>query len=82
MQPDTATTIEQFNRAFVTHDPSLLRALVAQSCVMESVEPAPLGTRYEGSVSCLAFWEALAADTASQFSPEDIWVGEDRAIIR
>jgi ketosteroid isomerase-like protein len=79
---DTAAVIERFNRACVEHDASLLPELVADDCVMESIEPAPDGTRYEGGATCLGFWEALAADTATWFEPEEIVVMDDRAVIR
>ena len=76
------TIIARFNDAFQRHDPSGLDSLIAPDCVMESVEPAPNGTRYEGKQACLAFWAALAADTAGAFQPEDVAVFGDRATIR
>jgi ketosteroid isomerase-like protein len=79
---DIAEVIDRFNRAFVAHDASLLVDLVADDCVMESVEPAPDGTRYEGREACLAFWQSLAKDTNGSFAPEDVVVFGDRAIIR
>lgn len=79
---DISAVIDQFNRAFLQHDPALLVDLVADNCVMESVEPAPDGTRYEGRDACLAFWQALAADPGGAFEPEDVVVMGDRAIIR
>ncbi len=82
MPTDTTAVIDQFNRAFVEHDGTLLVDLVADDCVMESVEPAPDGTRYEGRDACLAFWQALATDPASSFEPEEVVSMGDRAIIR
>ena len=79
---DTAKVIERFNQAFVAHDGSLLVDLVSEDCVMESVEPAPDGTRYEGREACLAFWQRLAEDRNGSFAPEDVAVLGDRAIIR
>jgi ketosteroid isomerase-like protein len=79
---DTAAVIDRFNRAFLDHDASLLADLVAEDCVMESVEPAPDGTRYEGGETCLAFWRALATDPDSAFEPEEVVVLGDRATIR
>ena len=49
---------------------------------MESVEPAPDGTRFEGREACLAFWQRLAEDRSGSFAPEDVAVFGDRAIIR
>ena len=79
---DTATVIERFNQALVAHDGSLLVDLVSEDCVMESVEPAPDGTRIKGREACLAFWQRLAEDRNGSFAPEDIAVFGDRAIIR
>lgn len=74
--------IDQFNQAFLRHDADLLVHLVAFDCVMESVTPAPDGTRYEGREACLAFWQALAVDASSSFEPEEVVVMGDRATIR
>jgi ketosteroid isomerase-like protein len=79
---DTAHVIELFNRAFQQRQPELIDDLVGADCVMESVEPAPNGTRYEGYETCVAFWRALAADQNSQFEPEEVVVSGDRATIR
>jgi ketosteroid isomerase-like protein len=79
---DTATVIDRFNRAFLSHDPSLLADLVGDNCVMESIEPAPDGTRYEGRGACLGFWQALAKNANVAFAPEDVVVFGDRAIVR
>ncbi|MGK5552621.1 nuclear transport factor 2 family protein [Actinomadura kijaniata] len=83
MSPRTTSEImERFNRAFVEHDPGLLDGLLAEDCVMESVQPAPTGERVEGHQACLAWWTALAADRASQFEPQEVVVAGDRATIR
>lgn len=78
----TAEVIERFNRAFVEHDPAVLTGLIGEDCVMEAIQPAPDGARYEGREDCLAFWRALAEDHTSQFAPEEIVVLGDRATIR
>jgi ketosteroid isomerase-like protein len=80
--PDTAEVIERFNDAFVQRDPTKLVELVAEDCVMESVQPAPNGTRYEGYDVCLRFWQELIADPNGSFQPEDVVVSGDRATIR
>lgn len=79
---ETAEIMRLFNEAFLRHEPALLRDLVASDCVMESIQPAPDGTRYEGYDTCLGFWEALAADRAAYFDVEDTVAMGDRAIIR
>jgi hypothetical protein len=55
----TLQILQRFNQAFVQHDGSLLGDLIAEDCVMESVEPAPDGTRYVGRSACLEFWQKL-----------------------
>ncbi|MBM7789763.1 nuclear transport factor 2 family protein [Tenggerimyces flavus] len=82
MAPRTPTeTIERFNHAFVHHDPAALDGLIAEDCVMEAIQPAPDGARYEGREACLTFWLALAEDHSSQFEDEEIVVMGDRATI-
>jgi ketosteroid isomerase-like protein len=78
---DTSRVITEFNAAFVQHDPDRLAPLVGEQCVMEAVQPAPSGARYEGRAACLDFWRTLAADPTSQFEPEDVIVAGDRATI-
>ncbi len=79
---ETSEIMRRFNQAFVEHDPAILGDLVAPDCVMESIQPAPDGTRYEGRDVCLAFWQDLAADPVAYFEVEDTVAMGDRAIIR
>lgn len=81
-QHATAEIINRFNHAFVHHDPTALEELVAADCVMEAVQPAPEGARYEGRAACLAFWRALTEDHSTQFEPEDVVVWGEHATIR
>ena len=78
----TSEVIDQFNRAFEQHDASLLTDLVAEECVMESVEPAPDGTRYVGRNVNLTFWQNLANSRDGAFTVEDVVTSGDRATIR
>jgi ketosteroid isomerase-like protein len=78
----TLQIIQQFNRAFVQHDASLLDDLIAEDCVMESVEPAPDGTRYVGRDACLEFWQKLANNRDGAFTPEDYVAVDEHAVIR
>jgi ketosteroid isomerase-like protein len=78
----TAQVIDRFNQAFIRHDASLLKELIAEDCVMESVEPAPNGTRVVGRAANLALWQNLANDKAGAFAVEDVVVFGDRANIR
>ena len=79
---DTIEIVRRFNRAFEEHEPALLNDLVAPDCVMESIQPAPNGTRYEGYEVNLAFWKAMAADRVNRFEVEDTFVMDDRANVR
>lgn len=78
----TLQIIQRFNQAFVQHDGSLLDDLIAADCVMESVEPAPDGTRYVGRNACLEFWQNLANNRDGTFADEDIVAIDEHAIIR
>jgi ketosteroid isomerase-like protein len=80
--PDTMKLMHQFNQAFLQHDGSLLEGLIAEDCVMESVEPAPDGTRYVGRSACMTFWRNLANCKEGVFTTEDVTALGDRAIIR
>ncbi|MGW4748164.1 nuclear transport factor 2 family protein [Streptomyces sp. NPDC004290] len=77
----TAEVIDRFNRAFTDREAGLLPELVAEDCVMESVQPAPRGERGPGGEACTAWWTALVEDTASQFTPQEVIVAGDRATI-
>ena len=79
---ETTEVLRRFNQAFADNDPAALEELVAPDCVMESIQPAPDGTRYEGYETNLKFWQAMMADRVSYFEPEDSVVIGDRAITR
>jgi ketosteroid isomerase-like protein len=79
---DTTEVIKLFNDAFLNRDAAKLVDLVADDCIMESTQPAPNGTRYEGYDACLRFWQELIADPEGSFEPEDVIVAGDRATIR
>ena len=46
---------------------------------MESVQPAPDGTRYERYDASFSSWEALIDDTTSHFEVEDVHTGDEWA---
>ena len=79
---ETAEIMRRFNQAFLQHEPAALKDLIAPDCVMESIQPAPNGTRYEGYDACLAFWQGLAADQVAYFDVEDTIAMGDHAVIR
>jgi ketosteroid isomerase-like protein len=82
LSSQTLQIMQRFNRAFIQHDGSLLDGLIAEDCVMESVEPAPDGTRFVGREACLEFWQKLADNRDGQFADEEIVAMDERAIIR
>ncbi|WP_436775151.1 nuclear transport factor 2 family protein [Yinghuangia sp. YIM S09857] len=77
----TAEIMDRFNRAFVDHESVLLADLIAEDCVMETVQPAPHGERVVGREACTAWWSALAEDRGTQFTPREVIVADDRATI-
>ncbi|MER7535768.1 nuclear transport factor 2 family protein [Streptomyces sp. NPDC097704] len=77
----TAEVIARFNRAFTDREAGLLADLIADDCVMESVQPAPRGERVSGREACTQWWTALVDDLASQFTPREVIVAGDRATI-
>ena len=78
----TLQILQRFNQAFVQHDASLLEDLIAEDCVMESVEPAPNGTRVVGRADNLKFWTNLANNRDGAFEVEDVVVFGERANVR
>ncbi|MEU6578524.1 nuclear transport factor 2 family protein [Streptomyces sp. NPDC046805] len=78
----TRKVIEQFNQAFQTHDPSLLKDVIAPDCRLENSGPAPDGSRHAGYDECLAFWTAIAANEGADFIVEEMWVAGDRSVVR
>ena len=59
MTTTTDEVIDRFNRAFQERDATLLEDIIAPDCVMESIQPAPDGTRYEGYDASFSSWKAL-----------------------
>jgi len=82
MTQTTDEVIDGFNRAFQERDATLLMDVIAPDCVMESVQPAPDGTRYEGYDASFSSWKALIDDTTSHFEVEDVHTGDEWALIR
>ena len=77
----TAEVIGLFNESFRVHDISILNKIVAENCVMETAMPAPIGVTTIGRKDCLAFWKKMIDATETQFSPEEITVMGEKAII-
>lgn len=77
----TAEVIRRFNDAFVERNAALLDGLIDEDCVMIGVQPAPEGTAYHGRAACAAFWTALIDDPGTRFTPQEVIVAGDRAVI-
>ena len=78
----TLEVVSRFNQAFLDHDPAVFEDLIAPDCVMETIQPAPDGTRFEGYAANLTFWQAMAADRVNTFEVEETFVMGDRANVR
>ncbi|MBI3245214.1 MAG: nuclear transport factor 2 family protein [Deltaproteobacteria bacterium] len=78
----TAEAIERFNNVFQRHDPAELADLVAEDCVIENTTPAPDGARHVGRVACVTLWQSIATTPNAHFDLEDVFVADERAIIR
>lgn len=66
----TDEVIDRLNQAFQERDPTILEDIIASDCVMESIQPAPDGTRYEGSDASFSSWDARIDDDTSHFEVE------------
>jgi hypothetical protein len=82
MTTSTAEVIDRYNEAFRVHDPSMLDGLIAPECVIEDTGPAPDGARLEGGDACLKRWSDLSGDPSLQFTPENVEIHEDLAVIQ
>jgi ketosteroid isomerase-like protein len=77
----TDAVMRRFNDVFQLHDPSALRELVAEDCVIENTQPAPNGSRHIGRDACIALWTGIATAPGTHFELENVIVTGDRAII-
>ena len=78
----TATIVNRFIEAFQQKDRVAIPDLVAEDCVMETMQPAPNGERVEGFDANVRFWQAMVADPNGSFEVEDVLICGDRAINR
>ena len=79
---ETAEIMRRFNDVFLRRDPSKLKNLIAENCVIEKIASGPEGDRWIGRGACIANWEAIATEPGSQFDLEETFAAGDRAIIR
>lgn len=85
MRPnETSEIVRRFKQAFLQHNLAAFEDLIAPDFVMEPIEPAQGGTRYEGYDVNLTFWQtmAMAVDRSNRFEVEGTFVMGDRANIR
>src|SRR4051794_34233509 len=83
LSKSTAETVDRFNTAFNSHDVDAIMALMTDDCVFEDTEPPPDGGRYEGQAAVRQCWVDLFAGAPSAvFTAEEIFVAEDRAVVR
>jgi hypothetical protein len=59
-----------------------LEDIIGPDCVMESVQLAPDGTRYEGYDASFSSWKALIDDAISRLEVEDVHTDGEWALIR
>lgn len=79
----TREALQRFNDAFAHHDVDAIMAAMTADCVFENTSPRPDGERYEGQAAVRAFWEQFfAASPHATFTTEDLFVAEDRALVR
>jgi ketosteroid isomerase-like protein len=78
----TAEIVARFIEAFQRKDATAIADLVAQDCVMETMQPAPDGERVEGYDANVRFWQAMVSDPNGSFEVEDNVVCGERVINR
>ncbi|HEY6727950.1 MAG TPA: nuclear transport factor 2 family protein [Polyangiaceae bacterium] len=82
LERTTSAVIQRFNEAFERHDPTLLPDLIAADCIIENSTPAPRGSRHVGKDACLELWGRLAGSPDLHFEVEEVFVADERAVIR
>jgi ketosteroid isomerase-like protein len=81
-QQTTSEVIRRYNDVFQRHDPSALRELIAEDCIIENSNPAPNGSRHVGREACVELWQRIATTPGIWFDIEDVEVIGERATIR
>jgi hypothetical protein len=79
---ETAEIMRRFNDVFLRHDPSALKQLVAENCVIEKIAPTSDGDRCVGGDACIALWQGIATEPGTHFDLEEVFAAGDRGIIR
>src|SRR5262249_192793 len=61
--------MDRFNEVFLRHDPTALPGLIAESCVIEKISPAPNADRCIGPKASIALWTPIATAPGPHFHP-------------
>ena len=72
--------VEAFGAAWAAHDLDAALALVTDDCVFDATGPAPDGARHVGPAAIRDAWEAIFAESASQFEAEETFGAGDRVV--
>lgn len=78
----TAELMDRFNEVFQRHDPAPLRAMIAEDCVIEKINPASDDDKCVGRDACVALWTEIVTAPGTHFDLEETYAMGDRAIIR
>src|SRR5689334_20443899 len=78
----TSEVMRRFVEAFQKRDAAAFVDLVAEDCIMESMQPAPNGQQVRGYQANVRFWQAMVTDPTRSFEVEDVFVCSDRTILR
>lgn len=70
------------NAAWHARDIAALAALLADGCVLESADPAPVGTRLVGRAAVVAHWQAQLAGDPAPRALEDLTGLGERCVMR
>jgi len=78
----TARLMDRFNEVFLLRDPTPLRDMIAEDCMIEKINPDPNAEGCIGRDACVALWTKIATAPGTHFDLEETFAMGDRAIIR
>lgn len=78
----TTELMARFNEVFLLHDPTPLKDMIAEDCVIEKINAVPNDDRCIGRDACVALWTVIATAPGTHFDLEETFAMGDRAIIR
>jgi ketosteroid isomerase-like protein len=79
----TLEAVNRFNAAFNRHDVDAVMKEMTEDCVFENTSPTPDGSRIEGATAVKAYWlKFFASNPDAYFEAEDIFVSENRCVVR